>query len=148
MTELAVGGKRISLCAFNLWLGTRIHMVGYKTVQCSFKCDSLISDTEAFKDYSKTCFEKLLWLFVTKVPKWFFSSLKLFFFFCKTEKSGADPNLANPFFANLLLTLMTSKKHHHILKIELSLPMLPAQEHREACFLIFLNCLILSNAVP
>lgn len=34
---LAVGRKIISLCAFNLWLGTRIHMVGYKTAQCS--CD-------------------------------------------------------------------------------------------------------------
>lgn len=117
-------GKRISLYAFNLWLGTTIHMVVYKIVQCSFKCDILISDTGAFKDYSKICFEKLFWLFVSKVQKCFFSSLV--FYFAKQNKLQSDPNLVNTFFADLLLKLMTSKKHYRILKRVLSLTMLPA----------------------
>lgn len=81
------------MCASNLWLGTGIRMVGYKAVQCSFKRDIIISDTEAVKDYSKKSFEKPLWLFVNKGPKcfglFFFIYLKLFFFFyfAKQDKS-------------------------------------------------------------
>jgi len=58
-------------------------------------------------------------------------------FFAKQNKSGSDPNLANPFFADRLLKLMTSKKHHRILKIELSLTMLLTQEHRDLLFFFF-----------
>lgn len=127
MTELAVGGKRISLCAFNLWLGIRFHMAGYKIVQCSFKCNILISDTEASESTARHALRKCSDPLSAKLQNGFFSSLNFVFLYtcAKQIRSWPDLCLENLFFADLLLKLMTSEKHH-ILKIELTLTVLYA----------------------
>lgn len=106
--------KRTSLYAFNLRLGTRTPVAGYKIGQCSFRCDIPITGTETLKDCSETCLEKLLWLLITKSKGKF-----LFFetiFFQNRTNQGLIPILQTRFFAGLLLKIMTSEKYCNILK--------------------------------